>query len=340
MSQKPLLTKILITISFLKPLLIIAQPTIFANNLPKMFDHLVFANCSYATSFNTIDSGANAFWDASDLVPYDSDSSVIDYIKVPAGYMSKFPNATLCRKENRLSYITYEMFSLESDQYFNWGNISNLTPFTSIYSNSQLNLKFPFTYNTKFSDNFTYKYKFNMDSSLVNGNAFTRGAGFGKLKLPNNVSYNNALLVITNNYWQKSTGEKYKSYSFDWYVPEFVGVVLSFYMSFDYSNGQWNTTQPSIYFQKNPLKNLANVNNASISKRIALFPNPVLDLLTIETEGIIIKEIQVLNTVGQLVLKSTEPNIHVVDVSTLTKGNYTFIIKDKNDNVFQKQFIK
>lgn len=79
-------------------------------------------------------------------------------------------------------------------------------------------------------------------------------------------------------------------------------------------------------------------NSSFETQEIVLFPNPVETIVNIKLpNSIIINEISVYNTIGQLLLKST--NSSSIDVSSLTIGNY--LLKIHSDNqVFVEKFIK
>ena len=77
--------------------------------------------------------------------------------------------------------------------------------------------------------------------------------------------------------------------------------------------------------------------NLSDEKSIHLFPNPVLDILSIKSLSII-KKLEVFNLLGQKVV--VKENTNSLDVNKLKSGAYILKIVDENAAVSTKKFIK
>ncbi|HAT80628.1 MAG TPA: hypothetical protein DCS17_04285 [Flavobacterium sp.] len=84
-----------------------------------------------------------------------------------------------------------------------------------------------------------------------------------------------------------------------------------------------NNTLSSSEFAKNNLK-------------IALYPNPVNDVLNIESETEI-KSVEIFNLLGQKVKTSSSKQVNVFDLAT---GTYMVRIQDKNNGVATKKIVK
>jgi len=76
-----------------------------------------------------------------------------------------------------------------------------------------------------------------------------------------------------------------------------------------------------------------------VSSEMILFPNPVSDFLTIESE-IKTGSIQVYNSVGKKVLLIDAWNQTMIDVSNLSSGIYTIELLDNTSVAVRSKFIK
>ena len=74
-----------------------------------------------------------------------------------------------------------------------------------------------------------------------------------------------------------------------------------------------------------------------VENQIAIYPNPVQDVLNITTNSLV-KEVLVYSTDGKLVL--SENNMNTVDVSSLQSGSYIVNITLENDKTITKQVLK
>jgi|GEM_PF-1106489 len=71
---------------------------------------------------------------------------------------------------------------------------------------------------------------------------------------------------------------------------------------------------------------------------ITLFPNPVQNILNIQTQEII-KEVSIYNLLGEKVIVNEISN-HAIDVSNLAVGMYIIKVTGENDKTFSAKFIK
>jgi hypothetical protein len=303
-----------------------AQPIITQANLPKMFDELVYTN--FNTCLYDIDSGELVVWDFSKCTL--RDSVAYDYVKVPTSHSSKFPNATFSEKYTQYMYTDYSMLSVSGGEYKNWGYISANSPFKRIYSDARIVLKYPFGYMDKYNDNFSYKFTTPVDSGIGTGYVYVRAAGSGKLKLPNGVSYNNALMVITNHYGKDTPGEVFKSITFEWYVAEHINPIVIINQNYQLVNGTWYPTQPSVSYQKRPAKAPVTIKPIVNNIVIKISPNPCHDLLNVN--GILDgpASLKIYNNLGVLVFNNVlEGKSNTINTSQLPCGVYSIEISGK-----------
>ncbi|MBK7669283.1 MAG: T9SS type A sorting domain-containing protein [Sphingobacteriaceae bacterium] len=77
-----------------------------------------------------------------------------------------------------------------------------------------------------------------------------------------------------------------------------------------------------------------------MNENIKLGPNPVAGFINIyrEVQSIGSSEIEIINSLGQTVLKTEFKN--QIDVSELASGFYTLLLKYKEGSVITKKFVK
>lgn len=319
------------------PLFIKAQPVITDANLPKMFDELVYSNfnmCLY-----DLDSGELVVWDFSKCTI--KDTTAYDYLKVPSAHTTKFPNATFSEKYTQYLYTDYNMLSVSAGEYKNWGNISVNLPFKKIYSDARVVLKYPFKYNDKYNDNFAYKFTTPVDSGTSSGYVYVRAAGAGKLKLPNGVSYNNTLLVVTNTYGKDNPGEEYRSMTFEWYEAAYVNPILIIDQNYRFANDKWQTLQPSVRYQKMPNKALVGIKPIAKNIEISISPNPCHDILNIN--GVVDGSacLKIYNNLGALVINNVlDAKSNNINTSQLRSGIYLIEISGNTVQYHRKLVVQ
>lgn len=74
----------------------------------------------------------------------------------------------------------------------------------------------------------------------------------------------------------------------------------------------------------------AGIKELQPDKIITVYPNPASNLLTVDAEA---KTIKILNTLGQVVLTSSDKTI---DISSLESGTYIVLIDERHNTVFIK----
>jgi len=108
--------------------------------------------------------------------------------------------------------------------------------------------------------------------------------------------------------------------------------------------GEWNDlahTNALYYLVEH--SSVLGVNDREFNNRIKLFPNPVIDILTIETDGIDLLDIVIINSLAQELLTlnmEDKKNVTKIDLSTLSNGMYLVKMRSKNGNILIKQVVK
>lgn len=110
------------------------------------------------------------------------------------------------------------------------------------------------------------------------------------------------------------------------------------------SASQWNDVDHNntLYYVVEH-STILGIEDIEFDNKIKLYPNPVKDFLTIETNGIEIREIVILNSLGQTLRSiNTKGNLTTeeIDLSFLNSGIYFIRISSKNGKSTIKKIIK
>lgn len=159
-----------------------AQITLTANRIPVPGDRIV-RSLFDTTGVNEGSAGANLTWDFSSLTPTGDSTAVmyVDPILTPAG--SDFPWATVATEyiENGDSAYTYY---IGSGTHFALLGMATMD-MKVVYSNAEVLLTFPFSYNSEFSDISAASYELDDDIRVErNGTVQAKADGHGTIVLP------------------------------------------------------------------------------------------------------------------------------------------------------------
>jgi hypothetical protein len=153
----------------------IAQHTI--TNPPVIGDSYSIRNCD-TNNVNQGSSGANQTWNFSSIIQ-SSDSIVINWIS-PSGtpYASNYPNSDRVHHQGE-NYLYYNVQSGELIYY----GISN-PQISETLSDPYPQMKFPFSYNNNFSDNFSGIFNSTGIDFIRTGTINVNADGWGTINLP------------------------------------------------------------------------------------------------------------------------------------------------------------
>lgn len=76
----------------------------------------------------------------------------------------------------------------------------------------------------------------------------------------------------------------------------------------------------------------------SLQNHLKIYPNPTINYINIEQSNLEKSKIEIINSLGQTVLKSEFKN--QIDISGLVSGFYTLLLKDNSGGVITKKFVK
>lgn len=87
-------------------------------------------------------------------------------------------------------------------------------------------------------------------------------------------------------------------------------------------------TPNGVFVLSNSITNISD--KITVSHNVHLYPNPVTDILYINNYGAEVRRVDIYNTTGKLIIRSTDKN--EIDVSGLKAGIYYYQIYSQNDN--------
>jgi hypothetical protein len=169
-----------------------AQPVITSSTSPQVGD-VATGTLADTTGWNPGPAGANVTWDFTGLVAIGS--GTVAWVAVAGTpYAASYPNANLVMAQSSATGSSYSYFNSTSDHYDNIGvgndNIVVTMP------NPQTVITYPFTYLDSLTD--TAKGTYTAPMSITGHRTIystTVADGYGTLKLPGGVTYNNVLRI-------------------------------------------------------------------------------------------------------------------------------------------------
>ena len=151
-----------------------------------------------------------------------------------------------------------------------------------------------------------------------------------------------------NEIWAKSAGGNKNDFGYSITSDKFGNVYIagsfgSTAINFDSNllTNSTNTGNFDMFLVK--LNSQVGINETTDATTLTLSPNPVSNLLTVSCQKATIKEIKIMNSLGQCMLTSTPlggGREGLVDMSSLANGIYFVQLTDENKNVINKKIIK
>ncbi|MEW6469703.1 MAG: T9SS type A sorting domain-containing protein [Bacteroidota bacterium] len=210
--------------------------------------------------------GANQTWNFSNLVISTSPSTSTCVAPSTTPYAASFPSATVAAGAN--GGYSYYQVSSGSTIYHGLG-VPNQT---QVYSDPEIMITYPFTYNTTVTDNFGGTWMISSIQNTRSGTSTTTGDGYGTLILPSG-TFNNVLRVkLVQNYSDVSLAGTIQ-YNFEiyyWFNAVDKDPLLSVQK---WTITQFSTTSyTKVVFVSDAVAGFAD--NDHLSPRFDLFPNP------------------------------------------------------------------
>lgn len=260
-------------------------PTLTAANFnPNLGDEFMTVVCDTTGVLPGI-SGANVTWNFAtlDSTQTDTGTAVTVASTIAASAILVAQPATNIAVVTPTASMT--IYSIK-----NLGSLSTTGYYQSasqyaVYSDPMAQLVYPVTYSTTFSDTYAGTLYLNMVGYPETGIVYDTCDGWGKLTLPNGISYYPVLRVHSSQIYTDnaglfggSTGATFDLESYNWYLPDYHSAVLtvSTVTGTGVAAGYFNKTVS--YARKQIAKSGVSVLN-NLNASFNLYPNPVTDEL-------------------------------------------------------------
>lgn len=225
--------------------------------------------------------GKNVTWDFTNLELTNNFVGSLDNVDISKG-ASIFTTSNVALEEFG-NYFFFNVSRTGIDQY---GFMSGNGATTIEYDVPFVKMRYPFAFGSSYSGNFSGSYKHNGTIlGTITGTYTVSGDGTGKLLLPENVSYSNALRVKeVKTFTQTINGNNYQleDITYRWYVEGHRYPLLVLIKSTSFSqNGKSNFSTRAAYnpviIQNSP----TSINALGANVGFTAYPNPYTDFVNI-----------------------------------------------------------
>lgn len=287
--------------------------------------------------------GANMNWNFSAIVQTTAVGSSTFVLPGSVASASAYPGTTLVEDEGNSSYVFYKSASTPTTSFESLGFESS--NFSLTFTNSAMGAIWPIGFGYSNTDTYAGNVTQPVTGTL-NGTINTVASGTGTLTMPGGAVFNNVLQVKAVNVVTITSGSGFSTIT---------GTISSTEYSYYHATQKFEVL--TVSYQKQNLNSIAGpsvtsgasirVNTAAIvglkenlisSSDISLYPNPVKDVLNLESSfENKMNSIEIYNQLGQRVYSSNYEN--KINVSGLVSGLYMIEIKNAG-GVARKKFIK
>lgn len=290
----------------------------------------------YTLGLNVGLTGANTLWTYNNLLASGNiiTSAYVDPSAVPAS--TNYAGCTIVQKSGALNTFYKSVSSPSTQTEFQGINSSSIT---MNFSNTAVNMRYPFTFGNVITDNFGGAFTFSL-SGTASGNATVIADGSGTLVLPNGGVYNNVLRVksIQNtNFSALIIGGTMKQTTYAWYDASQKFPILSInYQSISISGSGSPTITAQVLGNKNNF--VIGINEQQVDPAsVLIYPNPTSEEINIHSTSFQVLSIRLINSIGQEVMYVE--NADRLATSKLAKGVYLAELKT-NKGIVRKKLIK
>ncbi len=192
------MNKLLLFFLALAPFICGAQPTYTLSNLPQVGDQATTTLLN-PSDFSSSPSGANVTWDFSNATLTGASSTSEFVVPSTTPYASNFPAAGFCAIGDGGATYAYYAQSFVGLELI--GAVGGASSTVFSYSDPDLLILIPSTYNDATTDNFTCTFTSGGISFIRTGSSSIVADSYGTLLLPNGTQYNNVIRYhLTQNY--------------------------------------------------------------------------------------------------------------------------------------------
>ncbi|HEY6142759.1 MAG TPA: T9SS type A sorting domain-containing protein [Flavobacterium sp.] len=304
----------LVTISY-------AQPILNATDFTSYCDLYGYTSEEDILGLSPGDAGANTVWDFSAMTAtFDGIYSILPVESTL--YANDFPTANFVYKISNGDSDFYAYYKVSSTTFEKLGSKNSGAVFTNKLLDTSTILKFPYTYQTVFTDSYR-----NEGDPIEGYTKTITYDGYGTLKTP----YDTYINVIRKKSVEVRGNNIYTDY--EWCTTNPGNTVMS--MSF-YENPAQN--QCGNYTTFLTSTNLSvKVNDKE--KLISVYPNPTTSILNLNfSNALIIDKVVIIDILGKKILQQ-ESNTTQINVEKLAAGLYIIEAYSGNEK-FTSKFVK
>jgi hypothetical protein len=314
---------------------IFAQPVLTAANSNPIIGEAFKWN--YTSGITSVGSGgANQTWDYSTLT---STLTQYDSVIYPSSAMygaGHYPNANICFCNNCTGgpYSScYLFYQANSDSLTDWGNACGSD--IEIYNNPSKSFIYPFTYKSAYLDSCRGTDNDAGTNYTVWGSVYDTADGYGTLKLPSGV-YSNVLRIkqITFSASKSSSGTVTSGTNtvYLWYLPGNHQPILSI-----------STINQSASYLSTII---LGINDDKVSSNmLKLFPNPSTDIITVNSQQLLVNGVEIYNALGEKVYLNNrtieQKNSRSIEINVSSFPSGVYFVKVKTEKgVAVRKFVK
>jgi hypothetical protein len=280
------------------------------------------------------DTGTNQTWDYSglqDLVPTVLTQSYIN--PDTTSYYSAFSSSNVA--QGALGVYTYYTANTNQLTLDGVGN----SDFNFVYSTPEVLFEYPFQDESKFNGSFSANSTYDGETDNRTGTDTFNADGYGTLKLPNGVTYNNVLRVVfIENYNDYFTPGDYtvneRNYTINYLVTNYSSPILSISnVTETYAGNVLGPTETVTYIAPDTASAINDIN--PLLDNLNVFPNPSYSQSTLALslkDGANIN-LYVSNIIGQKVKTITTEqadagnHTYTIETSDMAKGLYLVTVE-------------
>lgn len=307
---------------FLSALNSYAQPTINSNVIPAIGTTSVYLRSNGANTFNPGGTGANVTWNFATLDTLGGTSSqkIADADTTPyALSFSSVASRAIISGSGLNTGYSYTYLDNSKYEYYGFKTLTE----TRAYVDPQLQLQFPFTYNSQFTDTFYDAWP------VYYGNATVKADAYGTLTLPTG-TFSNVLRINAKEVYREYDDQSpedsifYEGQYYRWYQPNKAGVVLEYsrLVKFAIYLGQRYDVDSAKHVVMTKTGGTTAIKETENSFETKVYPNPAGNVLLINAETII-DEAEVTDIYGKSVIKqSIFDKQAILNLNNLAGGTY------------------
>lgn len=301
--------KITLLLAFAFSQFAVAQPVLNASDFPSSYSANGF-DLNNITGFTNGPSGANVVWDYSSFVIPATPSFTYSIVPVSEANASlTFPDANFCEKRESASGTRYQLYIL-NDQSLEM--IASISSFVANYYDPMTIFQFPCTYGSSFSD-----YNWQLGSPFPPEPETRTYDSYGTLILPTGTYYN-----VIRQKVDTRLGDYY-----EWYGTNPYRLLMIGNLDLNYAG-----------ILVGPELN----NNAIVSPKMQLYPNPTSESFSITNAGSERLMVKIYDALGKQI-KQTDDYISDTPISLkeFSSGIYIVKVDDvNNNNLFTEKIVK